>query len=271
MKAVLNWARRETLLADLTGPLKKDEDCDGSESYEAFTTEDLKAMFECDEYRQNSFKRASGFWLPLLGLYTGARIAELAEVRLTHIGEENGVFGVKLSAEGKKAGKNKFSKRFVPIHPALLSCGFDLYVSTLRNEGHEQLFPCLPDVKPPKNKGDTGSNDFTKFRRRLGIGGAKNETSKKVFHSFRSTLTTRMQDAGVPQYLREEFDGHAPTGVNATVYSQGQTPRSVLLDALQKVAFDFKHPIWSDTDQYRRARAPKLSKAASVACVEIQS
>jgi hypothetical protein len=74
-----------------------------------------------------------------------------------------------------------------------------------------------------------------------------------------------MQDAGVPQYLREEFDGHAPTGVNATVYSQGQTPQSVLLDALQKVAFDFEHPVWLDTYQYRLARALKLGKSASTA------
>ena len=50
--------------------------------YEPFSDDDLKKLFGSTEYRDQSFAKASEFWIPLLGLYTGARINELAQLHM---------------------------------------------------------------------------------------------------------------------------------------------------------------------------------------------
>lgn len=250
-KAVLRWANKQALLQDITGPLHMEKE---NESYEAFTAEELRQLFECTHYRQHTFRRASQFWVPLLGLYTGARINEIASIRLEHIRTVNGILGIEVSPGGRKTGKNEHSRRFVPVHPALVTCGFDRYVETLRTEGHEELFPCLPDAKRD-GKGKRASEEFAELRRSLAIGSQVGEgRGTKVFHSFRSTLVTQMQCAGVPSYLRKELEGHASRDTHDVVYSQGQTPQTILLDALSKATFAFEHPVWQDTDDHQYAR-----------------
>ena len=54
------------------------------QSYERFSPAELTTRFESDEYRRG-FKEPFQFWLPLLGLFTGARIEELAQVHLADI------------------------------------------------------------------------------------------------------------------------------------------------------------------------------------------
>lgn len=131
-------------------------------------------MFECDAYRSNSFGRASAFWLPLLALYTGGRIDELASIKLEHVSTRDEVNGILLSPEGEKSGKNAHSKRFVPLHPRLIDCGFLCYVKLLRGEARTDLFPCLPNAERD-GKGKAAGRDFQKFRRELAVGAAKGE------------------------------------------------------------------------------------------------
>ncbi|MBC2710207.1 MAG: phage integrase SAM-like domain-containing protein [Desulfosarcina sp.] len=47
---------------------------------DAFDTEDLKALFDSKEYRQDGFKRGYQFWTPIIALYTGCRIEEICQL-----------------------------------------------------------------------------------------------------------------------------------------------------------------------------------------------
>ena len=59
--------------------------------YEPFDDDDdLKRLFESDAYRSQSFDKASEFWIPMMGPYTGAPINELAQLLVNDITEVDG-------------------------------------------------------------------------------------------------------------------------------------------------------------------------------------
>ncbi len=92
LKAFLNWARDVAQLTTVsTAVLTLGARNAAARHYHPFTLEDLKALFESADYRHQSFQRASEFWIPLMGLYTGARINELAQLLVSDITEADGV------------------------------------------------------------------------------------------------------------------------------------------------------------------------------------
>ncbi len=64
------------------------------------------------------------FWLPLLGLFTGARLSELCQLRLEDIRQELGVWLISINRSGSKQLKTSDSERLVPIHRQLIESGF---------------------------------------------------------------------------------------------------------------------------------------------------
>jgi len=64
------------------------------------------------------------FWLPLLGLYTGARLSELCQLRLEDIRQESGVWVMSINQGRAKQLKTVDSERLVPLHAAVLGAGF---------------------------------------------------------------------------------------------------------------------------------------------------
>jgi hypothetical protein len=69
-------------------------------------------------------KKPHEFWVPLLGLYTGARIDELSQMFSDDIRQTNdGFWFLHIHANDGNSVKNRASKRRVPIHPDLISLG----------------------------------------------------------------------------------------------------------------------------------------------------
>lgn len=253
---MLRWAKQQAMLADLTGPLAFDSEYD---HYEAFTPDELRTMFQCEGYLQGTFARSADFWLPLLGFFTGARINELASAKVEQVMQEDGAWGLLLSPGGKKTGKNVQSRRFVPLHSALLAAGFLDYRDALLREGREDLFPDLPN-DARDGKGRSASRDFQTFRRRLGLGAAKGEgRGSKTFHSFRATLATALQNAGFTGDVPRAITGHAATDVHGRVYAQGAVPLAMRQQAVEAIAVPFEVPRWRDSpaQQYARAHGRK--------------
>lgn len=67
---------------------------------------------------------AAAYWIPLLGLYTGARIGELAQQRVQDITLENDIPVIQITDadEGQRL-KTSASRRCIPIHPELIRLG----------------------------------------------------------------------------------------------------------------------------------------------------
>ncbi len=129
------------------------EDIGGADG---FHEHELRAIFNPDSLMQA--KRPSQFWTPLLALYTGARLNELACLELADFVEEKGVPCISIryvprakpnTIEHKKKGaartvKTASSIRLVPMHPDLYEIGIEAYMADLRAIGASRFFPTLP-------------------------------------------------------------------------------------------------------------------------------
>lgn len=182
---------------------------------ERFYDEDLKRIFDPAIYPMDS---PSKFFIPLLALYTGARVNELAQIHLSDICKERGItyiwFNENDAARTHKRLKNESAERFCPIHPDLVKTGFLEYVQDCKALGFERLFPHLP-YSEMNGYGDSASDQFNRYlRAKVGI----KERSKSL-HSFRHTFNDEMKQNGVNEEYRCEIAGHSGGSINSTVYT----------------------------------------------------
>lgn len=150
--------------------------------YKEFTGEDLKALFG-PKYRIGMDK-PDWYWIPLISLYSGARLSEIADLALNDFELIDGIHAFYIPD-----GKTKGSIRTVPVHSALIELGLIHYVDFLRSQGESHLF----GLRPLSSRGKSAGRQWGLWVDRCGI----NDPSK-VFHSFRSTAITDMYNTEAP-------------------------------------------------------------------------
>lgn len=196
---------------------------------------DLNRIFSSPLYqtreRPRGGKGEAAAWIPMLALYTGARLEELAQLRLDDIDQAEGIDYVRISDEGLgQKLKNTGSRRRIPLHPNLSAAGFLRYVERLCEAGEERLFPELRQ----DSKGDWGGQ-WSKFwgkyaRRVIGL-----DDKRKTFHSFRHTFKTACRHAGLTEEVHDALTGHSGGGVGRRYGGQS-------LQALAKAIARIEYP-----------------------------
>nr|WP_255699027.1 site-specific integrase [Luteimonas sp. Y-2-2-4F] len=175
-----------------------------------FTADELKAIFEPERFKAWAGNSPHRWWGTMLGLYTGARVNEVAQLYLDDVRQVGGVWGIFLwKTERNQKIKNKSSIRFVPLAQPLLDAGFLDFVEDMKACGHPRLFPHLPagtkkDGTPNgKGYGRQLSRQFAVYAKKLGI------EKGTAFHAFRHTLSTMLAEAEVPPADIAMITGHA--------------------------------------------------------------
>ena len=213
VSGLLNWLADEfhsTLphLAQLKKELVVSRKAPTPERKRAYTDEELRLLFEPTAYTDRKMNKAWKFWLPLLGLLTGARLGELGQLLVTDIKQDDasGVwyFDINDEEEGKRL-KTGAAKRLVPMHPVLSELGLLHRVQMLQKRKETHLFPALQLYVDP---GNYPSNWFTTFRRSRGLGGGPREASQLDFHSLRRSFITRCKFQGLDRHKVKEIVGH---------------------------------------------------------------
>lgn len=185
-----------------------------------FGLADLNAVFSSPIYSQGKRpiqgRGEAAYWLPLLGLYTGARREELGQLRIQDIelrsyvdGDDNmqSSWFIRITTDKKDdlKLKNAESERLVPVHPEIEKLGFIRYVESLKEAGTHRLFP---DLKPGAFNRLTPKwgEWFSRYRRDVcGI------TDKRlVFHSFRHTFKDMARRSKIEEGLQRQIMGHSP-------------------------------------------------------------
>ena len=173
-------------------------------------------------------------WGPLIAMYTGARLNEIAQLMLKDLQQKNGIWVFDLNDDGdRKSVKNSASKRRVPVHEKLIEYGLLDYVDELRARGATKLFPDF-NYCPTNGWGRTlGRWVNNVLLVDLGI-----KETALTFHSFRHTVVTSLLRAEVAQTVVQTIVGHEREGVTQqTYFSAGYTVEQ-LAGALEKLNYD---------------------------------
>ena len=197
---------------------------------QAFSQEQLKAIFNSPLYRDKPDLLPYQFWLPLLGLHTGARIEELCALHADDIAEINGVWCIVIRDTDQRLLKTAASKRLVPVHPELERIGFLDFAQARRTDQFKRLFPEL--TKYQGKVSHMAVKWFSKLKRSLGF-----KHREHVFHSFRHTFISKLRDSLAPDYSIKLLVGHATGSVTHDVY--GTPPEEVRGLAQVVNALDF--------------------------------
>ncbi|HMM38198.1 MAG TPA: site-specific integrase [Desulfovibrio sp.] len=200
-----------------------------------YSIEDVNFILRFPIFTKRERPRAGGGeaakWLPLLALFTGARLGELGKLQVEDVRHERDVWYLDLMNTGTKT---QGSKRQVPIHPELIRLGFLEYVEARRKAGGDTLFPGRAGKSLDT---EAWSKWWGRYARSHGI-----EDRRKVFHSFRHTVKDGLRDSGVPFDLRSALQGHAVPGVGEG-YGQGFALQ-VLAEAMARLQYpglDLEH------------------------------
>lgn len=140
---------------------------DSGFKWEPFELSALKAIF--DPANLVRMRKDHLRWAAVIGLYTGARVGEIAQLFLRDFTVEDGIPCIRIQVESDgQALKTESSERLVPLHPDLVALGLLERVERLRQQGEERLFPGMR-IDSRAGAGNAISKGFGYYLRALGI------------------------------------------------------------------------------------------------------
>ena len=151
-----------------------------------------------------------------MAMYTGARREELCSLKVEHV--KGGRFEI-------VDAKTEAGIRPVPIHRQLSKT-----IKRLLKESEDGYV--LSGLKKNANgdRGDAIGKRFTRLKRSLGF------SDRHTFHSWRGTVITMLERAGVPEGTVQDLVGHERSTLTGSTYS-GKSTFEMRRDALAKLRY----------------------------------
>lgn len=177
-----------------------------------FTPQDLEALFSSPAMLKPN--KPWQYWLPLLALYTGARLNELCQLQFKDIRQEQGIWVIDINDDGDNQYlKSSSSKRLVPIHNELIKLGFIEFVRSVGKGSKSSIFSDLSLRN--ERYSHTPSKWFGRIKTQV-----LSDSDKKSFHSFRHTfidyMFNKLKLQGNP--LVKALVGHSDKEITTGVY-----------------------------------------------------
>lgn len=196
-----------------------------------FTLQELQRIFNPNQFNIEALNVPWKFWIPLLALYTGARLQEVSQLRPCDIFLEDGIYGITITSSAGSL-KNVSSERKVPLHPKLIELGFANFVDHARVTGQERLFPELYATKRIKSGEVAGRWFRNTYLKNVGLLDAG-----KTFHSFRHNFVDALKSLGIPEHEVAQLTGHKHIPITFGTYGSA-TPIKALYRVVERLDFD---------------------------------
>lgn len=254
MRGFLGWCIAEDHLQAMPGSKISMWSSAGKakDAKKPFSHSDLQAFFSSPLYvgyaspsRRHKpgtiLTRDGKYWIPLIGLFSGMRLGEIAQLLISDVKTSESIWFFDISKEGDdgKQIKTASSYRRVPIHPKLIELGLLAYIEARRKQsGHDSAARIFSEISP----GADGyhSHNFSKwFSRYLTLVELKGK--KTSFHSFRHNFKDGLSAAKIDPELRMALMGHAEDSVHG---NYGSNPTlQMLKDAISLLSYpiDLSH------------------------------
>ena len=221
----------------------------GSNPYPPFSIEQLNKIFRSPlftGFEKDGREHVRGttkandwrYWIPIICLFTGARIGEIAQLKLSDISTQHEIPVILIKNDEKSGQSTKSGKsRFVPISKGLERCGFMTYFMEqqrkARGDKHAQLFPELT----PNKRGQISATPSRFWREYLTAINLKKGNDGYGSHSFRHTLADELRLA---DYLDSEIEvalGHNQKTVTSGYGRLSQGTAKRLNEMFNRVEF----------------------------------
>jgi integrase len=208
----------------------------------AYSVEELNTIFASKlytgGYRPRGQVAEAGYWAPLLGPFVGARIEEIAQLRVQDIESVNGVWCIRIcDVAADQHLKTPGSYRRVPVHHMLQRCGFLQFAQAQRDAGHDRLFPSLSN----DNANRTWSNALGKWYARY-LDGIGLSDPALDYHSFRYSFKQQCSLCGIGHETRDALTGHwvgrRDGGRTYMKAEERQYPFPALVEAVRLLRYD---------------------------------
>jgi integrase len=220
VRAVLGWgAANRRLAQNVAERVTIDLKAKPSERRRGYTDEEAVLLLRDARTQKVAHRR----WVPWLCAYSGARVAEICQLRVEDVREVEGIPSLHFTA-GAGSLKNTASERLVPIHSAVLAEGFMDFVQS------RKVGPLFSELKPDRfgSRGGNGTKILSRWVRELGI----TDTRVSPNHSWRHRLKTAARRHGLATDIVDAIVGHQRRTV---ADSYGEFPVSALQRELEKI------------------------------------
>lgn len=204
-----------------------------------FSNPDLQTIFAPETFNSWASKWPHRWWGPILGMYTGARINEIAQLRVADIVRMGDSWWMHIRAtidddlrdsRGRKSRggvKCGSSIRCIPIAQPVIDAGLLEFIADLKESGHARLFPNL-SAGTNRKTGETRARYGIGLSNQFGIYMRDLEFARGVrFHAFRHTFVTELTHCSIPYVEIASITGHALTvrAQNAEHYGHENSPK----------------------------------------------
>ena len=259
LSTITKWCCANTAMTENPFATDTEKNVKKDKIQKNFSDEEIKRLFDPTVYLSSSIffignqpNRHANFFIPLILLFTGARVSEAAQLHISDVykvrdkkssSDDTDVWIFDFNSnececcppEHRKSIKNQSSHRRIPVHPSLLEIGLIRYRNIIEKKGETRLFP-KNNFQTKGGWSGAFSNWWnTTYLPKVGL---KNLAGRKTdTHTFRNTCLNKMKSNGVEEGLAMEYAGHHHTSMTFTTYSDKYDPTILIDRVLDKIHY----------------------------------
>ncbi len=200
-----------------------------------YTEEDLNRIIKSINFVRTrpEFRTSPMFWIPLIAMFTGARLEEIGQLDVSDIQKYKDIYYISFNEYDETKSIKTGKIKEIPIHQELIKIGFLYYYKKMKAENNKKLFPTLKFNGV--NYTAKFSKDFSKYMRKHII---QQDDRRKPIHAIRHSFKFACINSDVPKEFVDKFLGHASRDVGDIHYYEGYNNIEKLNQHIQKVQYD---------------------------------